>query len=184
MADPRLLAAARAILADVTPLPFDCGTLCGHRCCTDFAPNVGVYLLPGEIELFDGSEDWLSWKLHNTRDYEFAPAWEKHRHIWFMQCHRLCQREKRPFECRTYPLVPYLHPDGTLEMRYAPWAYGVCPLADRYPLAALQPAFVEAARRAWELLLQDPDLLDHVRWLTAEMDAGTGPAPSGAGPAR
>lgn len=184
VADPRLLAEARALLAGVTPLPFDCGTLCGHRCCTDFAPNVGVYLLPGEIDLFDGSEDWLTWQRHSPKKYEFAPAWDKFKHVPFIQCHRLCDRERRPFECRTYPLVPYLRAGGELEMRYSPWAAGVCPLAATYPLAGLQPEFVAAARQAWTVLMQDPDLAAHVRWLSAQMDAAAAPgaAPGPADP--
>lgn len=171
MADPRLLARARAIMAEVTPLAFDCGTLCGHLCCIDHAPDVGVYLLPGEIALFDGTEDWLTWQHHGTRDYEFAPSWETHGVIPFMKCHALCRRDGRPFECRTYPLAPHLGPDGSLQMRYAPWAYGVCPLTLDYPLEALQPAFIRAAAAAWTLLMQDPDLLDHIRWVSAQIDA-------------
>lgn len=169
--DPRLLKQARDLLAQVTPLAFDCGTLCGHKCCVDYAPDVGVYLLPDEIQLFDGTEDWLTWQLHSTADFEFAPSWEKHGQIHFMKCHKLCQRDGRPFECRTYPLAPYLNPDDSLEMRYAPWAYDVCPLTEQYPLEALQPAFVEATRQAWTLLLQDPDMRDHIRWVTEQIDA-------------
>ncbi len=171
MADTKLIEEARRILADVTPLDFDCGTLCGHKCCQDFAPNVGVYLIPGELPLYDGSEDWFTMDFHSTEIYEFAPSWEHHGQVPFMKCHKLCNREKRPFECRTYPLVPYLHDDGTLEMRYAPWAEGVCPLTERYRVEELQPAFVEACHRAWKALLQDPEMLDHVRWLTEQLKA-------------
>jgi hypothetical protein len=171
LADLHLIAEARRILAEVTPLDFDCGTLCGHKCCTDYRTdvNVGVYLIPGELALYDGTEDWFTWQFHSTAEYEFAPSWEKHGSIPFMMCQKLCQREKRPFECRTYPLVPYLHPDGQLELRYAPWAEGVCPLVERYQIAALRPDFVQAVHRAWTVLLQDPEMLDHVRWLTAQL---------------
>lgn len=171
MADPKLIAEARAILANETPLAFDCGTLCGHLCCTDFAPNVGVYLIPGELTFFDGDEDWATWQFHRTRDYEFAPSWNKHRSVPFLRCTKLCEREKRPFECRTYPLVPFLHEDGALEMRYSPWAQGVCPLTERYRLDQLRPEFVASAKRAWEVLMQDPEMLDHVRWLTEQLKA-------------
>jgi hypothetical protein len=173
VADQKLIEEARRILADVTPLEIDCGTLCGNKCCKDpdGAPDpdtqVGVYLIPGELPLFDGSEDWIEWSFHSTKDYDFAPSWAKHEHIPFMMCHKLCRREKRPFECRTYPLQPFLHDDGRLEMRYAPWAEGECPLTER-PLSALSPAFVAAAHKAWTVLMQDPELLDHVRWLTAQ----------------
>jgi len=174
VADMNLIDQARRLLADVTPLPFDCGTLCGHKCCTDFAPNEGVYLLPGELPLFDGTEDFPAWQFHRTDEYEFAPSWEeRYDAIPFMQCKKLCasDRQKRPFECRTYPLMPYLRPDGSLEMRYSFLAGGICPLVERYALTDLQPRFVEASRQAWSLLLQDPELLDHVRWLTAQFDA-------------
>lgn len=171
MADPDLLRRARELLAEVTPLPYDCGTLCGHKCCTDYAPNVGVYLLPGELELFDGTEDWLTWQHHSPKRYEFAPSWSRHRTIPFMRCHSLCLREKRPFECRTYPLVPFLQEDGRVEMRYSPWAEGVCPLVERFPMESLQPAFRERAREAWQLLIQDAEMLDHVRWLTEQLRA-------------
>jgi len=172
MVDLRLIAAARELLADVTPLPFDCGTLCGHRCCTDFAPNEGVYLIPGELPLFDGTETFTSWQFHRTDEYEFAPSWQRRFDaVPFLQCTRLCDRTKRPFECRTYPLLPYLRPDGTLEMRYSFLAKGLCPLPERYRVDELNPAFVAAARRAWELLMQDEAMREHVQWLTAQFDA-------------
>lgn len=172
LADLKLIEEARRILADVTPLDFDCGTLCGHKCCTDFGPDEGVYLLPGELPLFDGSEDFTSWQFHRTDEYDFAPSWEKqHDAVPFLQCTKLCDREKRPFECRTYPLLPYLHPDGRLEMRYSFLASAICPLPERYKLTELQPAFIEAARQAWAVLLQDPEMLDHVKWLSEQFDA-------------
>ncbi|HWI63970.1 MAG TPA: hypothetical protein VNT75_19210 [Symbiobacteriaceae bacterium] len=175
MANVKLIEEARRILDDVTPLAFDCGTLCGQKCCTsesaDPDEELGVYLIPGELPLFDGSEDWLSWRFHSTDDFEFAPAWEKHGQIPFMVCHKLCRREKRPFECRTYPLVPLRHDDGRLEMRYAPWSRGFCPLPDRYKVEDLQPEFVTATQKAWSVLLQDPDMLEHVRWLSEQIKA-------------
>lgn len=174
MADPKLIEEARRILGNVTPLAFDCGTLCGNRCCTDFAPDEGVYLIPGELPLFDGTEDFPAWQFHKTAEYEFAPTWEaRHDHVVFMQCKRLCagSRERRPFECRTYPLMPYRHADGRLEMRYNFLTPGICPLPERYKLEELEPAFVQAAHEAWAVLMQDPEMLDHVTWLTQQFDA-------------
>ena len=175
MADEKLILEARRLLADVTPLDFDCGTLCGHKCCRDDAfqeeSEVGVYLIPGELPLFDGTEDWLRWGFHSTREYDFAPSWEEHGQIPFMRCHKLCQREKRPLECRIYPLQPLLHEDGRLEMVYAPWAVGFCPLTERYTVADLRPDFVAAVHQAWSLLIQDPEMLDHVKWLSEQIRA-------------
>ena len=175
MADRELIEAARRILADVTPLNFDCGTLCGHKCCTDRSsdPDVelGVYLIPGELPLFDGSEDWINWTFHSTLDYDFAPSWQHHGQVPFMVCHKLCSREKRPFECRTYPLQPFLHADGRLQMRYAPWAESFCPLTEQYKVEELRPEFVAAAQRAWSVLLPDPEMKDHIKWLTEQFRA-------------
>jgi hypothetical protein len=171
MADIKLIEEARRILADETPLEFDCGTLCGNLCCKDYAPDVGVYLIPGELPLFDGTEEWATFDFHSTRGYDFAPSWKHHRQIPFLRCTGLCsqERHKRPFECRTYPLLPYLHADGQLEMRFSPWAQGVCPLTERYKVEELRPAFVAAAQRAWTVLLRDPEMLDHVQWLTQQL---------------
>jgi hypothetical protein len=175
MADLKLIEEARRILADVTPLEFDCGTLCGNKCCTDYGPagdtEYGVYLIPGELELYDGQEAWCKWTAHSTAAYDFAPSWEKHGSVPYMMCHKLCNRDRRPFECRTYPLAPFLQEDGRLEMKYAPWACGVCPLTERYQVADLRPAFVAAAAQAWTVLLQDPEMLDHVKWLTEQIRA-------------
>ncbi len=178
MVDKRRIAEARAILEKVTPLDFDCGTLCGHLCCTDHEPGVGVYLIPGELDFFDGTESWATFQMHKTKDYEFAPSWNKHKKIPFLQCTSLCNREKRPFECRTYPLIPFLHDDGRLEMRYSPFAQGICPLTERYGLDQLNPAFVAATGRAWEVLMADPDMLDHIRYLTDQLKAAELPGAS------
>ncbi|HYG59158.1 MAG TPA: hypothetical protein VD902_13945 [Symbiobacteriaceae bacterium] len=175
MADTKRIEQARLMLEHATPLTFDCGTLCGHKCCKDdgFQPDqdIGVYLIPGELPLFDGTEDWLTWQFHSVQDYDFAPSWEHHGQIPFMQCQKLCRREKRPLECRTYPLQPLLHENGRLEMVYAPWATGFCPLTERYRVDELNPAFVEAAHKAWSLLLEEPEMQDHVRWLSDQIRA-------------
>jgi hypothetical protein len=46
---------------------------------------------------------------------------------------------------------------------------GFCPLTQRYRVDELNPAFVAACQEAWTLLLQDPEMLDHVQWLTAQL---------------
>jgi len=72
--DKHRIAEARAIIADVTPLEYDCGTLCGNLCCKDHEPGVGVYLIPGELEFFDGTETFATWQFHKTKDYDFVPS--------------------------------------------------------------------------------------------------------------
>jgi len=172
LVDERLIRKARRLLADVTPLPFDCGTLCNKKCCTDFAPDEGVYLIPGELPFFDGTEGYTRFQFHRTDEYEFAPGWEERFDaVPFLQCTGPCDRAKRPFECRTYPLWPYLHEDGRLEMRYSFLTKGICPIPERYAIEELQPEFVQKAREAWSLLIQDPAMREHVEWLSRQYDA-------------
>ncbi|MGE5672329.1 MAG: hypothetical protein ACM3XM_00375 [Mycobacterium leprae] len=171
MADTKLIAEAWAILGDATPLDFDCGTLCGQKCCTDFLPDVGVYLLPGELPLYDGSEDWAAWQFHSPQEYEFAPSWAHHAHIPFMRCQMLCRREKRPLACRIYPLTPCLSSDGTVDVAFDPFAEGVCPILERFRIDQLRPDFVAAVKKAWTVLCQDPEFLDYVRWVTEQVRA-------------
>lgn len=127
-----------------------------------------MYLLPGEMALFDQTEDWLTWAFHSTDDYDFPPSWEGE--VPYVNCTRLCDRDKRPFECRTYPLFPYLDPAGELEMRFAPFARGVCPLADGV-LTDLQPAFIAACQAAWTILLEDPLIREMVELESRQADA-------------
>ena len=46
---PDILARARALLENVTPLHADCGLTCGHACCSSLAGEMtGMLLFPGE----------------------------------------------------------------------------------------------------------------------------------------
>ena len=55
MTETEALLAARALLADVTPLRTDCGRCCGAACCApDEDGQGGMLLFPGEEALFRG----------------------------------------------------------------------------------------------------------------------------------
>ena len=67
----------------------------------------------------------------------------------------------RPFQCRTYPLSPYLSPEGVLELVYndeeLPYS---CPLIeDEIPLNG---DFVKATYTVWKHLILDPHIYDLV----------------------
>ena len=159
------------------PIQGDCGALCGAACClcsTDAGPDtpasptdenadhsMGLYLLPGEEQLFDGTEDWINWGSLQAEDYEFPESWEGR--VPFFQCTTapLCPREKRPLQCRTFPLAPHLDEDGILYVIYHadPLPYR-CPLIeDRIPL---NPDFVRATWTCWAHLIADPLIRDLV----------------------
>lgn len=107
------------LLDRVSPVPYDCGTLCGCACCvpqdndadaTGSDEDLGIYLLPGEEKLFTGKEDWITWNYDNVDDYDFPDSWSGK--IAFLSCNTppVCDRKMRPMQCRTYPVTPHLMP--------------------------------------------------------------------------
>lgn len=152
---------AYKLLENTTPLSTDCGELCGKKCCTDWQDDVGIYLLPGEEQLFSFTEDWLKWEKHSTEEYEFCPSWEGD--FFFVKCIKPCPREKRPFQCRTFPLLPHLEIDGRLSMILAQEFANLCPLIQK-GIKSLNPDFVKNAKQAWQILLNDPLIYADVLW--------------------
>ena len=186
------------LLDRVNPVDFDCGTLCGAACCTctyepediDFHAEgdenadsyMGLYLLPGEEQVYnmdpDAAEtdcDWVDWGYLQAEEYEFPESWTGK--VCFIQCKTapICRREKRPIQCRTFPLAPHIDEDGFFHMILhcdeLPYA---CPLLTRNVLCsggdendfALNEDFIQATYTAWKHLLRDTLIFDLV-----EMDS-------------
>jgi len=166
-------------LDNFSPIDRDCGALCGAACClcstdpTDTTPHaesdenadysMGLYLMPGEEQMYTFDEDWISWGWLQAEDYDFPESW--HGRVPFFQCTTPphCPREKRPLQCRTFPLAPHLDEDGFLYVIYHqdPLPYA-CPLIrdrERFPL---DPDFVKATFTAWKHLITDPLIFDMV----------------------
>lgn len=150
------------LLDRVSPLDFDCGTLCGAACCTNGDGDMGIYLLPGEEKIHDRRDGWLTWSRERAQDYDFPPSWSGG--VCFVKCKTppQCPREKRPIQCRTYPLAPHICGDGELLMVYndidVPYR---CPLIDGE--VPLNDDFVQATQTVWEHLIRDPKIYDLVR---------------------
>lgn len=160
------------LLDKVSPIDGDCGKLCGCACCTpegdetqeglgDFV--LGMYLLPGEEKLFSMKEDWLKWSVENAEDYEFPDSW--HGKVYFIRCTTppRCPREKRPLQCRTYPLMPYIDENGifSLILSKAEVPYR-CPLIDEN--IELNDRFIKATLTVWKRLIKDPLIYDMVKY--------------------
>ena len=100
------------LLDRVSPVDFDCGKLCGCACCvperSEYTDDLGIYLLPGEEKIFTGNEDWITWNYDYAEDYEFPDSWSGK--VWFLSCNTppVCDRKKRPLQCRTYPVAPHI----------------------------------------------------------------------------
>lgn len=180
------------LLDMVSPVDFDCGTLCGAACCVcayepddvDFhaegdenADNyMGLYLLPGEDQIFDMDPsskdtdcDWIDWGYLQAEDYEFPESWTGK--VCFIQCRTapVCRRKKRPIQCRTFPLAPHIDENGIFNMiLHCDELPYECPLVTGYKdgSIALEERFIQATYTAWKHLLMDPRIYDLV-----EMDS-------------
>ena len=106
------------VLDDVSPVPMDCGTICGKACCTG-PEDLGIFLLPGEEELQKQDPDWLTWSVEQSPEWDFLGLYPEEE-VWFVRCKDplQCHRENRPIQCRTFPAEPHLREDGSLVLIY------------------------------------------------------------------
>ena len=60
------------LLDRVSPVPYDCGKLCGSACCTISGDHpdeeMGIYLYPGEEQIHDQDDPWLCWTVERAED--------------------------------------------------------------------------------------------------------------------
>lgn len=158
------------LLDAVSPVDYDCGTLCGAICCTygaqtgetDSNFDMGIYLLPGEEKLFTQHEDWIDWTVEQAEDYDFPDSWFGK--IYFIRCKTppACRRSMRPLQCRFFPLAPHLNLDDELELILSPLDLPYsCPLIK--DKMQLNESFIQATYTVWKHLLRDPLIYDLVR---------------------
>ena len=131
---------ARELLAEITPLKRDCGRICGSRCCASLeGEETGMLLFPGEEDFYEDLEGW-----------KILPAGKE----LLLICPGRCEREDRPLSCRIFPLLPLPGEEG-IRVRTDERSRTVCPLA-RQGKRGMDPAFVEAVKKAGELLWEEP----------------------------
>lgn len=135
---------ARALLEAPTPLKEDCGRLCAGACCHGDA-GTGMLLFPGEEALY--ADCAFGRIVPASFSLGGRPA------LLFV-CRGHCPRTERPLSCRLFPLFLAFTRGGGTKVRMDTRAASVCPL---YPSGAggLSGAFLEAARQAYDVLLQD-----------------------------
>ncbi|MCR4600157.1 MAG: hypothetical protein K5767_00260 [Clostridia bacterium] len=172
------------LLDRVSPVPYDCGTLCGTACCTGGPDReafeaasenedegaMGIYLLPGEDKLHSKHDDWLTWTEDDVENYDFPESWTGK--VFFVNCNTPphCPRDKRPIQCRTFPLAPHImQQTGELVL-----IYNDVELPYRCPLIeddiSLDGAFVRATYTAWKHLIRDPLIYDLVKMDSDDRD--------------
>jgi len=148
-------------LEDVTPLKYDCGSLCGALCCSDKSKDgetLGMWLLPYERELLEAlSKDDV------TTEFTFGKAEDGTETVF---CNGSCDRKIRPFACRIYPFYAHISTkaDGRskIEVRCDPRARFSCPIAmkDAYLRPSIE--FVSAVKSAVRVLMQDEEIAEDI----------------------
>lgn len=151
------------LLDRVSPVPFDCGMICGAACCTAIGEeDMGIYLLPGEEKIHDRHADWLTWNTQSTEEYFFPESWRGNVHWVCCNEPPHCPREMRPIQCRTFPLAPHLTEDDELIMVWnddeLPY---ICPMIEDE--VELDPDFIKATHTVWKHLIRDPLIYDLVK---------------------
>lgn len=145
---------ARALLSNLTPLKSDCGRLCGGACCQG-DDATGMLLFPGEEALY------AACSFARVLPAGFSLGGQS---VSLLVCEGRCERENRPLACRLFPLFLKFREDQPPVLRMDARARAVCPLTD-YGMKALDPAFRQAARRAYDLLLEDETCAKYLKAL-------------------
>ncbi len=171
MTDTELIKAARRVLADLTPIPADCGELCGRACCVDEGSELdsgerGMLLFPGEARLASRTGF-----LHVSRisPSDCGPS------LGFAECRRSCIRHSRPLSCRIFPLVCYVRPEHRtlsrppFEIILDPRARGLCPLYVGRG-ENITKEFRDGVRRAYAILFRSPRQVRFACRLSAVLD--------------
>ena len=170
------------LLDRVSPMPFDCGSICGAACCMideldrEEGLDMGMYLMPGEDKIHNKKDPWLSWETHSSEEYDFPPSFQGD--MFFVKCRgpAHCKRALRPLQCRTFPLKPILTDPEETAPENLFYREGGCPLVLIYnndalpyccPLiegnARLNEDFIRATYLVWKHLIRDPLIYDYVK---------------------
>ncbi len=142
-------------LDDLTPVPFDCGELCGKLCCQGDDES-GMYLFPGEEKLFLGNDNFTVLKTDITSGK---------RAVNLLVCHGPCRRTDRPLSCRIFPLVPLYRKGCTLEIIEDPRAR-ICPLTHPEAAGCIDPVFINEVTYAFQVLLKVPEVAEFLDTLS------------------
>lgn len=154
MHTPDAVLAARELLATLTPLKTNCGRLCAGACCQG-DEETGMLLFPGEAALYSD----CTFARIISADFSLGRE-----NAQLFVCSGTCERENRPLACRLFPLFLKFKEDGSTKLRMDVRAKCICPLTD-YGIKALDPEFKQAARRAYDLLLEDERCAAYLREL-------------------
>ena len=141
------------ITEDVTPLPVDCGQLCGRSCCKG-NDDTGMYLFPGESVMY---ENLPSWAKIQKSGLSFGGG-----KVDFFSCSGSCDRTLRPLACRIFPLFPFIDVSGNLKLIMDPRGKGLCPLARALDISDLDGKFIDTVRYISKLIMKNSLLYSYM----------------------
>ena len=151
---------ARARLLRLTPLPFDCGRLCGGACCKG-DENSGMYLFPGEEKFYDGRDGYT------ISDSAFVT--DGGRTVKLLVCSKPCKRGERPLSCRIFPLVPYYRHGSPVRVIFDPRA-SLCPIVRRENRGYISRSFIKEVKTFARYLSGTADGADFLEGLSDILD--------------
>ena len=141
-----LIKKAYGFLERTTPLVTDCGRLCGGKCCKGDG-KTGMFLFPGEEELFVGNADFKILDCEGNFGYKMVI------------CNGVCDRRTRPLACRIYPYFPMIT-EGGFDVRADIRGIGSCPLLYNY--VKVDYAFIRQIRKAARVLSRDEEIRNYI----------------------
>lgn len=152
-------------LNQVSPVDYDCGRLCGEICCLyddEDYPNddLIIYLLPGEELLYDSSK---SFELvhYDIGEINYPNSWKDG--VYTVRCMNPpnCERDIRPIQCRTFPLIPHIDKNSRFHLIFDESQYPYkCPLI--HDGIELNEEFITETYKAWRFLLKNRLIYDLV----------------------
>ncbi|WP_407380211.1 hypothetical protein [Methanobrevibacter sp.] len=152
-------------LNEVSPVDYDCGKLCGEICCvydSEEFPNddLIIYLLPGEETLYENSKSF-ELKHFKISEIKYPHSWKDG--VYTVKCTNPpnCEREIRPIQCRTFPLIPHITKDRRFHLIFDDSQYPYrCPLIKDN--IKLNDDFVKETYKTWRFLLKNRLVYDLV----------------------
>ena len=163
-------------LDEVSPVDFDCGTLCGEVCCVydadeSHAEELVLYLLPGEELMYENSDEFELYYMDSS-EIKYPHSWKDS--IYLVKCKNppKCDRSIRPIQCRTFPLVPHISKNGEfhLVLDETEFPY-ICPIIRDH--IKLNEALINVTYEIWKKLITNPLVYDLVDMDSKDRDKRT-----------
>ena len=141
-----LITKAYELFERTAPLSYDCGRLCGSRCCKG-SDNTGMWLFPDEEKL-----------LKDTAGFEIKDC-ESNFGYKMLVCRGFCERKTRPLSCRIFPYFPMIS-GGDFDARADIRGISICPLLCKN----IKPeyAFIRQVRKAARLISQSDEIREYI----------------------